>query len=241
VGEYFKNLPETDTVLVVNSCARGHAVPESDLDFAILVNPDTTTDRINSVNDSWQTFFRANPTILQYKQSHVHAHLHLDLIQGNYIPAILEPGEPGDSFEIEIGNQICYSAPLDNAGPYFKELQHKWLPYYNETMRSERLDAIRNACQYDLDHIPKLTKRSLHFHAFDTLNKAFREYLQALFIAHRMYPIAYNKWIKEQIVNGLGKPGLYQKLLPILTISNMESDEMNGKAKMLYELLDELR
>ena len=34
VREYFKNVPETDTVLVVNSCARGQAVAESDLDFA---------------------------------------------------------------------------------------------------------------------------------------------------------------------------------------------------------------
>jgi hypothetical protein len=240
VGDYFTNLPKTDTVLVVNSCARGQAVPESDLDFAILVNPDTTTDQVNSMNEAWQIFSGANPAILKYKQSNTYAHLHLDIIQGIYIPAILEPGEPGDSFEIEIGNQICYSAPMNNAGPYFQELKHKWLPYYNESMRSMRLDTIRNACKYDLDHIPKLTKRDLHFHAFDTLNKAFREYLQTLFIAHRMYPIAYNKWIKEQIVNWLGKPGLYQKLLPILTISNMESDEMNGKAEMLFELLEEL-
>jgi len=27
VRHYFKNVPETDTVLVVNSCARGQAVP----------------------------------------------------------------------------------------------------------------------------------------------------------------------------------------------------------------------
>jgi len=240
VSDYFKNVPETDTVLVVNSCARGQAVPESDLDFAILVSSDTTAAQINIINEAWQTFSGSQPPILKYKQSNSYAHLHLDIIDGNYKPAILEPGEPGDSFEIEIGNQIVYSAPMNNAGPYFQELQHKWLPYYDEALRSVRLAAIQNACKYDLDHIPLLIKRELYFHAFDILAKAFREYLQALFITHRTYPIAYNKWIKEQIVNWLGKPRLYQKLLPILSIINIESDEMNRKGEMLLELLDNL-
>jgi hypothetical protein len=240
VRHYFKNVQETDTVLVVNSCARGQAVPESDLDFAILVSPETNAGKRNDIYAAWQVYSESQPAIVNYKQSNRYAHLHLDIIDGNYTPAIMEPGEPGDSFEIEIGNQIVYSAPMNHAGPYFQELQHKWLPYYDEPLRSERLTAMRNACKYDLDHIPVLIKRELYFHAFDTLGKAFREYLQALFINHRTYPIAYNKWIKEQIVNWLGRPGLYQKLLPVLTISNIESDEMNRKAEMLFELLDNM-
>jgi predicted nucleotidyltransferase len=42
VRDYFLAIPGVDTVLVVNSCARGQAVPESDLDFAILTKPDIT-------------------------------------------------------------------------------------------------------------------------------------------------------------------------------------------------------
>jgi hypothetical protein len=240
VNDYFKHVPETDTVLIVNSCARGQAVPESDLDFAILVRPETTADQINIIHSAWQTFSASQPAILQYKSSNPYAHLHLDIIDGKYKAGILEPGEPGDSFEIEIGNQVVYSAPMNDAGPYFRELQQTWLPYYDEALRSVRLAAIQHACKYDLDHIPILIKRELYFHAFDILGKAFREYLQALFITHRVYPIAYNKWIKEQIVNRLGKPGLYQKLLPVLTIHHMESDEMNSKAELLLELLANL-
>ena len=240
VRKYFKHVPETDTVLVVNSCARGQAVPESDLDFAVLVSPETNAAQINSIHTAWLTFSGSQPAILKYKQSNPYAHLHLDIIDGNYIPAILEPGEPGDSFEIEIGNQIGYSAPMNNPGPYFQQLQNKWLPYYDEDLRSARLAVIQNACTYDLDHIPLLIKRELYFHAFDTLVKAFHEYLQALFITHRRYPIAYNKWIKEQIVNWLGRPDLYQKYLPVLSISNIESDEMNRKAEMLFELLNNM-
>jgi hypothetical protein len=39
VRDYFRTIPNVDSVLVVNSCARGQAVPESDLDFAILAPP----------------------------------------------------------------------------------------------------------------------------------------------------------------------------------------------------------
>ena len=45
IRDYFLTIPNVDTILIVNSCARGQAVPESDLDFAILINPDTTADR----------------------------------------------------------------------------------------------------------------------------------------------------------------------------------------------------
>ncbi len=214
VRDYFLTISNVDTVLVVNSCARGRAVPESDLDFAILVNPDTATNEIKNIHIAWLTYSATQPTFLQYKQSTPFAHLHLDIIDGNYLPTIVEVGEPIDYFEIEIGNQICYSAPMDNAGSYFQELQKKWLPYYNNDLRLQRLTMTRNACNYDLDHIPFFINRALYFQALDILCKAFQEYLQALFIANKTYPIAYNKWIREQVVKWLNKPDLYPKLSP---------------------------
>ena len=35
VHDYFSEISTVDTVLVVNSCARGQAAPESDLNFAV--------------------------------------------------------------------------------------------------------------------------------------------------------------------------------------------------------------
>lgn len=238
ISDYFLKIPNVDTVLVVNSCARGQAVPESDLDFAILVKPNTDPIEIKQIETSWQTYADSQPTLLKYKQSNQFAQIHLDLIDGNYTPTILEIGVASDFFEIEIGNHICYSAPMHNAGNYFNELQNKWLPYYNEELRLQRLTMTRKACEYELDHIPYFIKRTLYFQAFDTLYKAFQAYLQTLFIANKTYPIAYNKWIKEQIVKWLNKPDLYPKLSPILSITNIESNEINDKAKMLRELLD---
>lgn len=98
----------------------------------------------------------------------------------------------------------------------------------------------RIACEYDLDNIPFLVKRELYFQAFDTLCKVFQKYLQTLFIANKTYPIAYNKWIKEQIIKWLNMPDLYPQLSPILSISNIESNEIIDKAKLLRELLNDL-
>jgi len=240
VRDYFGTIPAVDTVLVVNSCARGQAVPESDLDFAILTKPDTTLTEISSVEHRWQIYLETQPAFLKFRQSNQFANLHLDIITGNYKPANLEKGEPIDYFEIEIGNQIRYSAPMDYAGPYFQELQSKWLPYYGEELRLQRLPLSRIACEYDLDHIPFFIKRELYFQAFDILCKAFQEYLQALFIANKVYPIAYNKWIKEQVVKWLNMPDLYPKLPPILSVSNIESNEVMEKAKILRRLLNSL-
>lgn len=240
VRDYFLKIPNVDTVLVVNSCARGQAVAESDLDFAILVNPDTTLAEIKNIETEWQIYSETQPTFLKFKQLNQFAHLHLDIIDGNYTPTILEVGVASDFFEIEIGNQICYSAAMDNAGLYFQELRNKWLPYYNEELRLQRLTMTRNACEYDLHHIPFFIKRDLCFQAFDILCKAFQEYLQTLFIANKTYPIAYNKWIKEQVVKWLNKPDLYPKLSPILSVRKIESNEINHKVEMLRELLNDL-
>jgi hypothetical protein len=77
---------------------------------------------------------------------------------------------------------------------------------------------------YDLDHVPFFVGRGLYFQAFDRLYKAFQEFLQALFIARRVYPIAYNKWIHEQVAVRLGLPELYAQLPKILEITRLESD-----------------
>jgi len=98
----------------------------------------------------------------------------------------------------------------------------------------------KKACEYDLEHIPYFVKRGLYFQAFDILCKAFQEYLQTLFIANKTYPIAYNKWIKEQVVVWLNKPDLYPKLSPILSVTDIESNEINDKAILLRKLLEHI-
>jgi len=240
VMNYFHNSKHVDTVLVVNSCARGQAVAESDLDFAILVSPGITEAEWHELENAWQTFAKTDPAISGYRSSGPHALLHLDLITGNYLPGQMEEGGMPDFFEIEIGNQVCYSEPFGEVGPFFLDLKRRWLPYYDEALRDERLRMTVQSCEYDLDRIRPYLDRHLHFQAFDRLTVAFQKYLQALFISKSTYPLAYNKWIKLQVATWLGLPDLYAQLPPILSVSNIESFETAEKAVMLKTLLHSL-
>ena len=98
---------------------------------------------------------------------------------------------------------------------------------------------MREACARDLEAIPFYLNRGLYFQAFDRLYKAFQEFLQALFVAQRTYPLAYNKWIREQVIEWLHLPELYEKLPPILSVQNIESAELGEKAEVLRGLLEQ--
>lgn len=237
--DFFLEQQGIDTVLVVNSCARGQGTPQSDLDMAVLVKPETSVAERQRLEVLWQQSWRNTPLCTRFEASHRTAHLHLDLIDGHYTPSVWDDGGGPDSFEIEIGNQVAYSAPIHPPGPYFQQLQQEWLPTYDEALRISRLQMVREACAYDLQHVPFFVGRKLYFQAFDRLYKAFQEFLQGLFLARRTYPIAYNKWIREQVVHWLELPELYRELPPLLCLHNLESEELNQKARRLEQLIEE--
>ena len=62
-------------------------------------------------------------------------------------------------------------------------------------------------------------------------------FLQALFIARRTYPIAYDKWIREQVVEILSLPELYEQLPHLFEIERFESAELVDRADELGRLL----
>ena len=59
-----------------------------------------------------------------------------------------------------------------------------------------------------------------------------------LFISRRTYPIAYNKWIHEQIVDILRLPDVYRQLSHLFEIKHFESREMLEKAQQVEHLLE---
>jgi predicted nucleotidyltransferase len=240
IGAFFAAQASVDTVLVVNSCARGVATPDSDLDFAILMQPAVSAVEQAALAARWQTFAAGDAAIADYQRSGANARLHLDLITGQYGPRYIEPGGEGNYFELEVGNHVRYAAPLGAAGAHYQALRERWLPYYGDDLRRARLEMAATACRFDLALIPTYVRRGLHFYAFDRLYSAFQLYLQTLFIAHRIYPLAYNKWLKEQFIEYLRRPDLYPRLAPILSVSALESDELNDKARALAALLSEV-
>jgi len=235
---FFQPQAAVDTVLVVNSCARGQAVPESDLDMQILVCPNTPVEEVTRLEVLWQKELASNEVLHKYRESGKHAHVHLDLIRGEYIPETWDDGGGPDWFEVGIGNQLAYAAPMYEAGAYYRMLQAQWLPYYGADLRRQRLEMVRTACAYDLGHVPFFVRRGLYFQAFDRLYKSFQEFLQALFILQRVYPLAYNKWIRMQVEEWLGLPELYRALPPVISVMNIESNELINRADDLRDLLE---
>jgi predicted nucleotidyltransferase len=238
-NEFFTGQPHVDTVLVVNSCARGQASLESDLDLAVLVTPTATVQDVQSLETRWRAFAMAEPVVLEFQQSGRFTRLHVDVFDGHFAPTVWDDGGGPDSFEIEIGNRLEYAVPLGERGLHFQQLQAQWLPYYDEELRRRQLKMVREACCYDLERVPFLLDRRLYFSAFDYLYKAFQEFLQALFIARRTYPLSYVKWIREQVANLLGLPELYRELPPLLSVRNLESDDVADKARALRWLLEQ--
>jgi predicted nucleotidyltransferase len=177
---FFSAHSHVDTILVVNSCARGRAVAGSDLDMAVLIRPTAPGPEVQSLTSKWEQFMATDPKVRQFRGTGRFAQVHLDVFDGHVTPTVWDDGGGPDSFEIEIGNRVAYAAPLGEPGAYFRQLQSQWLPYYQEELRLSRLAMVREACARDLEAIPLYLGRGLYFQAFDRLYKAFQEFLQAL-------------------------------------------------------------
>jgi len=237
-GDFFSSHAYVDTILVVNSCARGRAVAGSDLDMTVLITPTAPSQEVQSLTLKWQQFMATQPVVHRFRSTGRFTQVHVDVFDGRMTPTVWDDGGGPDTFEIEIGNRVAYAAPLGEAGAYFQQLQSQWLPYYGEELRLSRLAMVREACARDLEAIPFFLGRGLYFQAFDRLYKAFQEFLQALFVARRTYPLAYNKWIREQVAEWLSLPDLYEKLPPILSVRKIEGAELAQNADALRPLLE---
>ena len=187
-GDFFSAHAQVDTILVVNSCARGRAVTGSDLDLAVLIMPTEASQEVQSLTTLWQEFIATQPLIHRFRSTSRFTQVHLDVFDGRMVPTVWDDGGGPDYFEVEIGNRLVYAAPLHEVGAYFRQLQSQWLPYYGEDLRLSRLVMVREACARDLEAIPFYLNRGLYFQAFDRLYKAFQEFLQALFVARTHLP-----------------------------------------------------
>ena len=238
IKEYFVSKYKIDAVLLVNSCARGRATRDSCLDIIMLAKPGEARASLKDLEAGWEDFEKSSEVIQNLYKVGKYSVVHPDFINGVFKPREQDEAAGPDDFEVEVGNFLAYSVPLWEGSHYFTQLKEQWLPYYNEELRQKRLERVRWYCLNNLHHIPLYIARGLYFQSFDRLYNAYREFLQALFIARRTYPIAYNKWIHEQIVEILGLPELYEQLTHLLEIKKFESHEIAEKAKEVEELLD---
>lgn len=240
VVDFFRGQPDIEAVILYGSCARGKGSPDSCLDFMVLVRPEVLSARRPALESEWNTYYEHEKVFRDVRTVGKYSHVDLDFVDGQFNPQPRHWTSGPDEFELEIGNTLVYSLPLLEQSGFFQELKALWLPYYNEDLRQERIAVVRRYCVNNLDHIALFVDRGLYFQAFNRLYDAFREFLQLLFISNRIYPIAYDKWIKEQVVDILGLPDLYQELVNILEIHSFESPEIASKAEVLFRLLENL-
>ena len=234
ITEFFRREDGVRAVLVTNSCARGKASRDSCLDMAVMVAPGENAE---GLRDEWRQYYETEPVFAELERAGAFSHVDLAFTDGVYAPRRRGWTSGPDSFELEVGNFVVYAAPLWQRDGVVDELREKWLPYYDENLRAERLADARKYCANNLDHIPLYVDRGLHFQAFHRLVMAMQELMQAVFIARRTYPISYDKWIREQVVEILEEPALYRELVSLMEIHELESDELSGKAERLRALL----
>ena len=239
IVDLFSQERNVQAVLLTCSCARGKASRDSCLDIAVLVRSEIPPAGQKDLEQMWETANRDEPAFQDLRKVGSYSHADLDFANG-----VFQPGYHGwtsgpDEFELAIGNLLAYSQPLFEQGEYFRQLKSQWLPYYGEELRKERLEMVIRYCLNNLDHIPGYVARGLYFQSFQRLWHAFGEFLQALFISRRIYPIAYDKWIREQVAEILELPKLYEALPKLFEIGKFESDDIAKKAEILKKLVSE--
>jgi predicted nucleotidyltransferase len=239
IVRFFTSNYNIDAVLLVNSCARGKATRDSCLDINVLVKPDALKAQIKTLEAGWAGFEESDPSIQALKQAGKYSVVHLDFLDGVFIPYEQDEAAGPDWFEVSVGNLLAYSVPLWQGSVYLSQLKAQWLSYYNDELRTQRLTKVRWFCLNNLHHVPLYIERGLFFQSFDRLYNAYQEFLQALFIARRTYPISYNKWIREQFEELLGEPALYNQLTHLFEIKHFESAEIADKAKEVEILLNQ--
>lgn len=240
VVDHFALDPRVQAVLLTCSCARGMAAPTSCVDISLLVAPaDLETFRVDQQADM-QSFLTADPACEALSELVLWNAVDLEFSSGEFAPGYHGWTSGPDNYEVEIGNNLAWVHPMLLRGPRFEALQAAYLPYYDEGLRRSRLLEVTKFAVNNLDHVLPFAERGLWFQAFNRLYHAFEEYLQALFIHRRIYPIAYDKWIREQIVEILDEPALYEQLEDLLTLPAFAPQHFSGRVQRLRDLLAEL-
>jgi predicted nucleotidyltransferase len=219
---------------LMGSAARNEGSFDSDLDFNIFFREDAPADAIIA-----QTEDALQREVHAQQGTEVGIFFAVDL---HAAPTLITPQPRGwtdgpDSFELEIGNTFVYTRLVFEREQYFAQVQARYLPYYDESLRGQRLRETLKFCYNNFDHIEPYVKRGLYFQAYRRLYDASREFLQALFIARRIYPIAYDKWVKKQLVEILNLPDLYASFVALYEVHDLESDELVEKGKQLREYI----
>lgn len=230
VRDMFWVEPQVMAVSITGSAARNEGAFDSDLDFNLFFADGAPVEAIMGRVET-----TLNREIRSRRGLDVGRFFDVDL---HAAPTVIVPQPRGwtdgpDDFELEIGNIFVHQMLIFERENYFTQAQAAYLPYYSDELRAQRLALALKFCRNNIEHIEPFVRRGLYFQAFRRLYDATLEFLQALFISKRFYPIAYDKWIKKQLVEMLDMPELYVHFVTLYEVQKLESNELTLKGQQL--------
>lgn len=254
--DYFKSDPRIFAVVLEGSLARGQAVIGSCVDLGIFIYPDDmgkffrreeTRKRIADyakMGGKTQRYWGESPDSrrdieMEHEIEFEDSLVDVDLLFRSDIPRLRNQlGICQDQFDLGVGNLFVYCIPLYERDNTYKSLAKKYLPFYDDEIRKERLEGTRKEFDQRIQKIKWLADRGQLFDCYSQLLLSFKIFLQHLFIKERKYPISYKKWIKYQITDILHKPELYEKLTGVLAL-RPSSEVMKTNADLLNSLMEQ--
>jgi hypothetical protein len=106
-----------------------------------------------------------------------------------------------DNFELFVGNMCRFGIPLLGASPSINGMQELF-PYYSESLRSTRLQAVLAA--FDAEHaLINRLQTTDPCRQIAQLHRLQELFAQALFMARRTYPYSYSKHLHFQFTRYL--------------------------------------
>ncbi|RJQ27455.1 hypothetical protein C4577_01340 [Candidatus Parcubacteria bacterium] len=235
VKKYFEKEERVLALSLTGSAARNEGSFDSDLDFDIFFKEGANKDQVISGAEKL-----LKEEIYSKPKDDIGIYFGVDLHSRKFVIDVPDRDWTSgpDSFELEIGNTFIYSCLIFEREDSFTKAKERYWPYYDENLRKTRLNEVLTYCSNNVWHIKPYVKRELYFQAFKRFYDATREFMQALFIAKKTYPIAYDKWIKKQFVEMLKLPELYPQFVNLYEVHNLESDELVKKGSILLQLVD---
>src|SRR4051794_28240688 len=92
IVEFFSRQPGVEAVVLVNSCARGTATPQSDLDMAVLVGGSLPDAERAQLDARWRELYATQQVYRRLRESGRFTGIHLDLVTGRFVPQVWDDG-----------------------------------------------------------------------------------------------------------------------------------------------------
>jgi tetratricopeptide (TPR) repeat protein len=235
--EFFKNKKSVLAITLGGSVMRGQGSYDADVDIDVFVKDE------KEINDLGKEFDTAGPEIVNRARKQggtgrfFDIGLHLRLLDQKPHERSWTTGP--DEYEIELGHSFVYCKLIFERNGSWTKSREKYFPYYDEDLRMKRLKEITKYCLNNIEHIEPYVKRGLYLQALKRFHNAIEEFLQALFISRKVYPIDYDKWVKYELTEILKLSKLYKEIVSLYEIKNLESNELIEKGARLTQLFNE--